>query len=86
VIWRSAAGVRSAVTIRGVLLFAGENHRMLEDGEAALWDLLSRGYSLDAATRLLAAVAGITLPEAERLAEQSVAEWEEAKLIEVADG
>ncbi len=85
-ICRSAAGVRSAVTIRGVLVFVGDTHRVLEDAEAALWDLLSRGNSLDGATRLLAAIACIEPQEAERLVQQSLAEWAEAGLIEVTDG
>jgi hypothetical protein len=72
---------RSAVTMRGVIAFNDEGgHRVLEGAEAALWDLLARGYGVEAATRLIAAIDRTDTAGAERLVRRCLAEWREAGL------
>lgn len=74
-----------AITLRGVIVFCEGIHRVLGEVEAALWDLLARGYPVGEATRLVAAIGRIDQARAERLVQRSLAEWVEAGLMERAD-
>jgi hypothetical protein len=71
---------RTAVTLRGVVVLNDGVHRVLDGAEAALWDLLGRGYSAHAATRLIAAIAHLEHDGAQRFVRRCLAEWREAGL------
>lgn len=75
-----------AVTSRGVIVFKSGMHRVLGDAAAVLWDLLARGYTVERATGMIAAITRVGATRAERLVERCFNEWIEAGLMEGSDG
>jgi hypothetical protein len=55
--------------------------RSLRYPEAALWDLLSRGYSYERTLSLLCAIASLAPEAAERLLLDSLAAWVEVGFL-----
>lgn len=65
--------------MRGVIAFTDQgDHRVLEGAEAALWDLIRRGYGVESATRMIAAID--RMDDADRFVRRCLAEWREAGL------
>jgi hypothetical protein len=63
-----------------------DTRRWLPCPEAAAWDLLSRGYSHEAVTAALCAIASLPRAEAEARLQAMIGSWVEAGLlVEAAD-
>ncbi|MFQ5603679.1 MAG: hypothetical protein ACE5HS_10465 [bacterium] len=74
--FKVAPEVRWVVERRGLLLVKGsQKHLHIEYPQAAVWDLVSRGYRLPVAVRMLAHIATLDEPDAERLLLESLHEW-----------
>ena len=72
--YAAAPGVAWTVERRGVLLL-GDGGRMLAYPEAAIWDLLVRGNTLDQVSGKLSAIAGVPAEAARRLTGEWVERW-----------
>ena len=82
----------SSYRATGVYWIVGRTALMLVDGngsatrlgypDAAVWDLLSRGCSPGDASRLVAFIASLGIPAAERLVQSDVEAWVAAGLLE----
>lgn len=86
-IYRLAVDVQWAVRQKGVVVFLGSGGPAwhFDYPQAAVWDLLTRGYRHPRMVRLLCAIAALDEEGAERLLRESVEQWHEAGLL-VPDG
>ena len=78
-----APHVMWAVETRGVILVDQntESAQTLSYPQAAVWDLINRGYSFDQTVRMLCAIAATEAKEAERFLLESLDEWAEAGFL-----
>lgn len=83
--YRLTPGVRWAVERVGITLTDGKGQvRRLQYPEAAIWDLLSRGYTFDKVVTMTAHIAGQDPANARTLVVAALAEWADCGLIESA--
>lgn len=73
-----APGIRWAVEQDGVMIFASTGSTRLTYPEAALWDLLTSGRSLDDCTRLFAIITSAPEHEARHTITQTLQNWANA--------
>ncbi len=82
---RIPSGVQWIVGRRTLTVVGGDGvTKTLGYPDAAVWDFLSRGYSVRDATRLVAAVASLEPAAAEELVRLVVAEWVACGILEQA--
>ncbi len=81
--WRFAPQVTWAVDLAGITVIHSATGCVasLEYHEAALWDLLSRGYSYDRLIALVCAIASLEPQDAEQWVLTTTKEWTEAGLL-----
>ena len=75
--YRSMPRVAWAVNTDGIVLTNEATGAVCRLGypEAAVWDLISRGYSYEVTVSLLCTIGSLTLDSAERLVLESLAAW-----------
>ncbi len=80
---RIPSGVQWSVGRKTLTVVGGDGvTKTLGYPDAAVWDFLSRGYSVSDVTRLVAAVASLEPAAAEELVRAAVAEWVECGVLE----
>jgi hypothetical protein len=77
-----APGVRWSVEADGLLVMDGQ-HRVHRLGypEAAIWDLVSRGYSPDRCAQMMVYIVGESLDGARALVDRALNQWTEIGLF-----
>lgn len=77
VTYRCKTGVKWAVTIQGLIVIdtATEKVLPLDYPEAAVWDLINRGYAFDQTRRMIAAIGAMDDESAEQLILNCVDAW-----------
>ncbi len=85
--YRTAPGVSWAVVQGGVLVIGGAPllSHLLPYPEAAIWDMLGRGRSVEHVARLLPLIGRMSEEDAERLIKDSLRRWSELGLVEPSD-
>lgn len=85
--YRLAPGVRWAVERSAVKLTDAKGTvRTLRYPEAAVWDLLSRGYAFDKVVSMITHIAALDSPGANVLVRTSVEDWAQSGFIEMDKG
>ena len=81
--YAAASGVAWSVERRGVLVFGadGRGGRMLSYPQAAVWDLVVRGNTMDKVSEQLSAIAAVSEEAAKQIARVAVAQWREQGLL-----
>lgn len=82
-VYQCAAGVTWAVEKDGIVLVHPDTRAVCTLGypEAAVWDLISRGYSYRQTVAAVCAIGALTPAAAERLVHEHVTGWAEAGFL-----
>lgn len=81
--YHPAAGVRWQVGHVTVTLTDGRGHvRALGHPQAAIWDLVSRGYAFDKVVPMLAHIASVDPASARRLVTDALEDWHRGGYLE----
>ncbi|MBI4473382.1 MAG: hypothetical protein HY646_11995 [Acidobacteria bacterium] len=80
--YRLAPGVQWSVEARGLLVKgAGGKVQFLEYPEAAVWDLISRGYRFDKVVSMVSCIASIDQDAGRKLVAESLDKWVNSGLL-----